>query len=63
MGESRLSSLALMGTEFAVLWPGLYPSQKHLAWLLCSGIIHDRLAAARGAFHMLSADLVELRPS
>ena len=38
------------GTEFPVLWSGLYPSQKHLAWLLCSGIIHDRLAAARGAF-------------
>ena len=51
------------GTEFRVLWSGLYPSQKHLAWLLCSGIIHDCLAAARGAFHMHSADPVELRPS
>jgi len=30
-------------TEFPVLWSGLYPSQKHLAWLLCSGIIHDHL--------------------
>ena len=46
-----------------MLWSGLYPSQKHLAWLLfCSGIIHDRLAAARGAFHMHLADPVELRP-
>ena len=27
---------------------GLYPSQKHLAWLLCSGIINGCLAAARG---------------
>jgi len=26
-----------------VLWSGLYPSQKHLAWLLCSGIIHGCL--------------------
>ena len=51
------------GTEFPVLWSGLYPSQKHLAWLLCSGLIHGRLAAARGAFHMYSADPVELRPS
>ena len=31
-----------MGTEFP-LWSSLYPSQKHLTWLLCSGIIHDRL--------------------
>ena len=46
-----------------MLWSGLYPSQKHLAWLLCSGIIHGCLAAARGAFHMHSADPVELRPS
>jgi len=49
--------------EFPVLWSGLYPSHKHLAWLLCSGIIGDRLAVARGAFHMHSADPVELRPS
>ena len=41
-----------LGTEFPVLWSGLYPSQKHLAGLLCSGIIYDRLAAPRGAFHM-----------
>ena len=27
----------------------LNTSQKHLAWLLSSGIIHDRLAAARAA--------------
>ena len=33
------------------------------AWLRCSGIIHDRLAAAKGAFYMHSADPVELRPS
>jgi len=38
------------------LWSGLYPSKKHLAWLLCSGIIHDRLAAASGAFHLHWAD-------
>ena len=50
------------GTESPVLRPGLYPSQKYLAWLLCSGIIHDHLAAARGAFHMHSADPIELRP-
>ena len=33
-----------------MLWSSLYPSQKHLAWLLCSGIIHGRLAAARAPF-------------
>ena len=48
--------------KFPVLWSGLYKSQKHLAWLLCSGIIDGRLAAARSAFHMHSADPVELRP-
>ena len=32
------------------MWSGLYPSQKHLAWLLCSGIINGRLAAAKGVF-------------
>ena len=32
-----------------MLWSGLYPSQKHLAWLLCSGIIHGRLALATEA--------------
>ena len=42
--------LNTVSTEFQVLWSGLYPSQKHLAWLLCSGIIHDRLAAARAPF-------------
>jgi len=46
-----------------VLWSGLYPSQKHLAWLLYSGIIHGRLAAARGAFRMHLANPVELCPS
>ena len=46
-----------------MFWSGLYPSQKHLAWLLCSGMIHDCLAAAIGTFHMHSADPVELRPS
>ena len=48
--------------RFPVLWSGLYTSQKHLAWLLCSEIIYGRLAAARRAFHMHSADPVELRP-
>ena len=38
------------GTEFPVLWSVFYPSQKHLAWLLCSGIINGHLAAARVAF-------------
>ena len=42
---------------------GLYPNQKHLAWLLCSGIIHDRLVAARGTFHMHLSDPVALHPS
>ena len=52
-------------------WSGLYPSQKtsglaglastkHLAWLLCS---LGRLATATGAFHMHSADPVELLPA
>ena len=40
-----------------MLWSGLYPSKKHLTWLLCSDIIiHDRLTAARGALYMHSAD-------
>ena len=43
-----------------MLWSGLYPSQKHLAWQLCAGIIRDHLAAARGAFHMHLADPVRL---
>ena len=50
-------------TEFPVWGSGHYPRQKHLAWLLCSGIIHGRLAAARGAFHMHSADPVKLHLS
>ena len=34
------------------------------SWILLNeGIIHGCLAAARGAFHMHSADPVELRPS
>ena len=37
--------------------------KKHLAWLLCSGIIHGGFAAAIGASHVYSADPVELRPS
>ena len=37
--------------------------KKHLAWLLCSEIIHDRLAATRGAFQMHLADPVELLSS
>ena len=43
----------------------LNTSPKHLAWLLSSGIIHDRLAEARAAkaFHVYSADSVGLRPS
>ena len=45
-----------------MLWSCLYPSQKHLAWLLCSGIIHGRLGAARGALHKHSANPVELHP-
>ena len=32
-----------------MLWSGLYPSRKHLTWLLCSEIIHDRLQLP-GAF-------------
>ena len=36
---------------------------KHLVWLLCSGIIHARFAAAIGAPNVHSADPVELRPS
>ena len=35
--------------------PKLTSSQKHLAWVLCSGIMHDHLAAARGTFDMHSA--------
>ena len=46
--------------EFPVLWSGVYPSQKLLAWLLWSGIFHYRSAAA---FHMHSANPVELHPS
>ena len=42
--------------------PKSTPSEKHLAWVLCSGIIHDRLAAAWGAFHMHSADPVWAAP-
>ena len=43
-------------TEFPVLWSGLYqvkslyPCQKHLAWLLCSGNIHGRLATKEAPF-------------
>ena len=37
-----------------MLWSGLYPSQKHLGWLLCSGIIRDRLAAARAPLNAFS---------
>ena len=55
--------ITLYGTEVPVLWSGLYTSRKHLAWLLCSGIIHERLAAARGAFDMHAVDPVELRRS
>ena len=40
--------------------PKSTPSQKH--WLLCSGIMHDRLAVAWGAFHMHSADPVWAAP-
>ena len=42
--------------------PKSTPSQKHLAWVLCSGIVHDRLAAAWCAFHMHSADPVWAAP-
>ena len=38
------------------------PSQKHLALVLRSGIMHDRLAAAWGAFHMHLADPVWAAP-
>ena len=44
-----------------MLWSCLYPIQKHLAWLLCSGIVHGRLVAARGASHKHSANPVELQ--
>ena len=34
-----------------MLWSGLYPSQKHLTWLLCSGIIHVRLRQPESPSH------------
>ena len=51
------------GVPGVVVWPLPKSKLKHLAWLLFSGIIHDRLAAARGAFQMHSADPFELHPS
>ena len=56
-----------MGFFLRVLWffslSKSTPSQKHLACVLCSGIIDDHLVAARGAFDMHLADPVELHPS
>ena len=61
--DEKMQEWACLVGKTEMLWSGLYPSKKHLARLLCSAIIHDHLAAARGAFHMHSADPVELRPS
>ena len=40
--------------SFPVLWSALYPSQKHLTLLLCSGIIHDRLQQPEALSHAFS---------
>ena len=57
--EKRLESVWCIVSAVFVVWP-LPKSKRHLAWLLCSGIISDRLTAARGAFQMHSTDPVEL---
>ena len=40
-----------------------FQSKTSAVWVLCSWIIHDRLTTAWGAFHIYSADPLELRPS